>query len=55
MPEATELEYLRWFFENSDFGPADYEVKEIMEDDFQRRTGKNVPKSCRQNSEEDDG
>jgi len=40
---ATELEYLKWFRLNADFGPADSDVKDIMNEDFMRQTGKNLP------------
>ncbi len=42
--EATELEYLKWFRINADFGPADGDVKLIMEEQFEKETGKKVPK-----------
>lgn len=40
---ATELEYLTWFRRNADFGPADGDVKEAMDERFQEETGKNLP------------
>lgn len=42
-PRATELEYLKWFRQNADFGPADSDVKEIMDENFMRETQKNLP------------
>ena len=44
-PEATELEYLRWFRVNADFGPSDGEVKYIMDKEFEKETGKKVPRN----------
>ena len=41
---ASELEYLRWYRINSDFGPAESEVTDKMNQDFIRETGKNIPK-----------
>ena len=41
---ATELEYLRWFVCNADFGPADEDVKQNMKEQFMEETGKNIPK-----------
>jgi len=41
---ATELEYLEWFRHNADFGPADSDVKDMMNRDFMDETGKNLPK-----------
>jgi hypothetical protein len=41
---ATELEYLKWFRLNADFGPADSDVKEILDREFMEKTGKNLPK-----------
>ena len=40
---ATELEYLRWFRQNADFGPADGDVQDAMTDAFMKQTGKNLP------------
>lgn len=45
--EATELEYLTWFRLNTDFGPADSDVKHIMHQQFEKETGKLVPKDWR--------
>lgn len=43
--EATELEYLRWFAANADFGPADGDVKFLMQKQFTKETNKLVPKN----------
>ena len=40
---ATELEYLKWFRINADFGPADSDVKDMLNDEFIEETGKNIP------------
>lgn len=40
---ATELEYLRWFRCEADFGPADGDVKDDMDQKFMDETGKNLP------------
>jgi hypothetical protein len=40
---ATELEYLQWFFANADFGPADGDVRDYMDEDFKDETGKDLP------------
>ncbi len=44
-PEATELEYLKWFVINTDFGPADEDVKYLMQQQFEKETGKKVPEN----------
>lgn len=41
---ATELEFLQWFYSVADFGPADYDVRKMLEEQFQRETGKRLPK-----------
>ena len=41
---ATELEYLKWFRQEADFGPADGDVKDLMNQAFLRSTGKLLPK-----------
>lgn len=43
MEQATELEYLQWFYSNADFGPADSDVRYYMKKDFVRETGKSLP------------
>jgi hypothetical protein len=40
---ATELEYLKWFRHNADFGPAEGDVIEYMNEQFMDETGKNLP------------
>lgn len=45
--EATELEYLTWFRQNADFGPADADVIAIMDEQFEKETGKRVPEGWR--------
>lgn len=40
---ATELEYLRWFRINADFGPASGDVEDIMNERFMDETDKNLP------------
>jgi len=40
---ATELEYLKWFRHNIDFGPAHEDVIEILNENFMEETGKNIP------------
>lgn len=40
---ATELEYLKWFRNAADFGPADSDVKDGLDQDFMDETGKNLP------------
>jgi len=43
MNKATELEFLKWFYCNADFGPADSDVRTIMAENFQEKTGKLLP------------
>ena len=40
---ATELEFLRWFWMNADFGPAHENVMLKMEEVFTKETGKLPP------------
>jgi hypothetical protein len=39
-----ELEYLRYFRSHADFGPADSDVKRMIDDGFKRDTGKPLPR-----------
>lgn len=43
MEKATELEFLRWFFHNADFGPADRDVRDYLYHNFKAITGKDLP------------
>ena len=38
---ATEIEYLKWFCVNADFGPAHSEIVDQMNRNFMKKTGKN--------------
>ncbi|MCK5610713.1 hypothetical protein KAR91_53060 [Candidatus Pacearchaeota archaeon] len=41
--EATELEFLQWFYTLADFGPADSDVRHLLKLEFMRLTGKTLP------------
>jgi hypothetical protein len=44
MPEkATELEYLKYFYQNADFGPAHGDVVFNINEYFKKDTGKELP------------
>lgn len=40
---ATELEWLKWFFQRADFGPCESDVRNHMRQSFMDETGKNLP------------
>lgn len=40
---ASELEYLKWFRCNADFGPAESDVIDSLNEKFMDETGKNIP------------
>lgn len=44
----TEVEYLRWFKRNADFGPADSDVHYIMDEQYTEETGRPVPEGWSQ-------
>ena len=46
-PEATELEWLQWFYNYADFGPADSDVRAYLQERFEKVTGKLIPKNYR--------
>jgi hypothetical protein len=46
-----ELEYLKWFKQNADFGPADSDVHAIMDEQYTLETGKPVPTDWAQEGE----
>lgn len=41
--KATEIDYLRWFYRYADFGPADSDVRDILNQAFVRETGLELP------------
>ena len=43
LPRASELEYLKWFRIHADFGPAEGDVIDDMNEQFMDETGKNLP------------
>jgi hypothetical protein len=47
----AELDYLRWFKQNADFGPADGDVHAIMDEQYTKETGKPVPTDWAQERE----
>jgi hypothetical protein len=51
--QATELEYLLWFYQLADFGPADSDVRFYMNEEFERRTGKSLPDGYQPDNEEE--
>ena len=47
MKVATELEFLRFFYDEADFGPADEDVRESIREDFETKIDKKVPREYR--------
>lgn len=43
LEKATELEYLKWFYQNVDFGPAHGDVIYCLNERFKKKTGKILP------------
>jgi hypothetical protein len=43
MNRATELEFLIYFYNMSDFGPADSDVRWILKERFKVATGRDLP------------
>lgn len=39
--------FLEWFFLNADFGPADDDVKYMMQEQYEEETGLKVPEEYR--------
>jgi len=40
---ATELEWLSYFYQNADFGPAHADVEAAIKERFMKETNKNLP------------
>lgn len=45
--DASELEYLKWYRQNIDFGPAHGDVILCLDEQFEEESGKRVPKNWR--------
>ena len=43
MERATELEYLQYFYAVADFGPADEDIRYMINQQFKKCTGKDLP------------
>ena len=43
MEEDKEKYYLEWFYENCDFGPAHDDVIQLMNEEYTKDTGEEVP------------
>jgi hypothetical protein len=44
MERATELEYLRWIFNNIDFGPSHEDCMAALNEGFKKEAKKRLPK-----------
>lgn len=51
---ASELAYLKHFFDQADFGPADGDVRQIIADNFKKKTGLSLPEGYYDLDEEDE-
>lgn len=54
MNQATELEYLQYFYSQADFGPADDDVRYYIEEAFKRDTGLLLPNGYARDEEEEE-
>ncbi|MDO7847673.1 hypothetical protein Q5H92_14990 [Hymenobacter sp. M29] len=52
MAQATELEYLKFFFREADFGPADSDIRDLINERFEDTTGKDLPEGYGREEEE---
>jgi hypothetical protein len=43
MEKATELEWLEFFYDMADFGPADGDVRWMIKQEFKKQIGKALP------------
>ena len=50
--KATELEYLKWFYLDCDFGPAHSDVIYYMKEQFKEETGKELPDGYEEDEDE---
>lgn len=43
MEKATEIEFLKHFYQEADFGPADGDVRDSIKSHFEEKSGKKLP------------
>ncbi len=48
----NELKYLRWFYENADFAPADDDVRQYMNEQYVREGGV-IPNGYKEDEEDE--
>lgn len=41
--EQAEMEWLRWFYQHADFGPADGDVRDSLRAEYVEKTGNPLP------------
>lgn len=46
-----ERKWLIWFFQRADFGPADGDVRQMLQDQYEKETGLTIPKNYRMEDE----
>jgi hypothetical protein len=51
MTQATEIEYLKWFYSNATFGPAESDVRYLLNQQFSEETGKELPEGYKDEDE----
>ena len=42
--KATKQQWLEWFYQEADFGPADSDVRYYLKKQFMKETGLEMPK-----------
>lgn len=50
---ANEIDFLKWFYQNADFGPADGDVRQHLKQRFALDTGLNLPEGYEDEPEEE--
>lgn len=51
MLQRAERQWLEWFFVNADFGPADGDVRQMLQEQYEKKTGQTIPPNYRQEDE----
>ncbi len=52
IPEREELEYLRFFYKQADFWPADRDVRMVLENRYKKVTNKELPEGYTRDTDE---
>lgn len=52
MEAIAVRQWLEWFWREADFGPADGDVRQMLEDQYEKETGRTIPQNWKNDTGE---